>query len=233
MLLYIIRHGDPIYNPDTLTHKGRLQANALAKRLAVHGLDKIYSSPMGRAKETAQPTCDLLGLQMNIEEWTREVDDRFTLTMPDGSNEFAINVENTKLRSEENLNLGADWHKSEIFSSINAREEYEKICKSSDEFLARHGYKRENGVYKITAANNDRIAVFCHGGFISFWLSHLLNIPPHVFIAGIGINHTGVTVIDFENRENGYTAPYCLALSDISHIFKENLPFRFTNYIDL
>ena len=31
MLLYIVRHGDPIYNPDSLTPKGHLQAKALAK----------------------------------------------------------------------------------------------------------------------------------------------------------------------------------------------------------
>ena len=233
MLLYIIRHADPIYNPDTLTPKGRLQAQALAKRLAVHGLDKIYSSPMGRAVETAKPACELLSLSLNIEEWTQEIADRFTLTMPDGSTEFAVNVENTLYRTAENLDLGKDWHSAEIFSSVNAREEYEKLCDKSDEFLARHGYVRENGVYKITRANNDRIAVFCHGGFIAMWLSHLLNIPPHIFMAGIGINHTGVTIVEFENRDSGYTAPYCLGLSDISHIYKEDLPFKFTNYIDI
>ena len=32
MLLFIVRHGDPIYNPDSLTPKGHLQAQALAKR---------------------------------------------------------------------------------------------------------------------------------------------------------------------------------------------------------
>ena len=233
MLLYIIRHADPIYNPDTLTPKGKMQAQALAKRLAVHGLDKIYSSPMGRALETASFTGDLLGLPVNIEDWTQEVADRFTLTMPDGSTKFAVDVDNTLYRSDDNLNLGADWHTAEIFSSINIRDEYQKICDKSDEFLARHGYTRENGVYKITCANDDRVAVFCHGGFISVWLSHLLNIPLHIFIAGIGINHTGVTVVEFANRDNGYTAPYCLGISDISHIYKEDLPFKFTNYIDI
>ena len=62
MLLYIVRHGDPIYNPDSLTPKGHLQAKALAKRFALHGLDKIYSSPLIRAQQTAKPTCDILGL---------------------------------------------------------------------------------------------------------------------------------------------------------------------------
>ena len=72
MLLFVIRHGDPIYNPDSLTPKGHLQANALAKRFAIHGLDKIYSSPVNRAKLTAQPTADILSKPVEIEEWTSE-----------------------------------------------------------------------------------------------------------------------------------------------------------------
>lgn len=62
MLLYIIRHGDPIYAPDSLTPKGHLQAAALAKRLAVHGLDKIFASPLVRAQQTAKPTLRAAGL---------------------------------------------------------------------------------------------------------------------------------------------------------------------------
>ena len=96
MLLYIIRHAEPIYNPDTLTEKGRMQAQALAKRLAVHGLTTVYSSPSGRAMETAKATCDMLGLGLNIEEWTREVADRFSITMPSGEKEFVLNVTNTQ-----------------------------------------------------------------------------------------------------------------------------------------
>ena len=114
MLLYIIRHADPIYNPDTLTPKGKLQAQALAKRLAVHGLDRIYSSPSGRAMETAQPTAELLGLDINIEEWTREIDDRFSVVMPDGKKIFAVNVENSIYRSAENMDLGSRWYDAEI-----------------------------------------------------------------------------------------------------------------------
>ena len=51
MLLYIIRHGDPNYNPDSLTERGKLQAAALAKRLARYGVDRIYSSPLKRAAD--------------------------------------------------------------------------------------------------------------------------------------------------------------------------------------
>ena len=72
MLLFVIRHGDPVYQPDSLTPRGRMQAQALAKRFAVHGLDRIFSSPLIRAQETARPTAELLDLPVEIEEWTSE-----------------------------------------------------------------------------------------------------------------------------------------------------------------
>ena len=73
MLLYIVRHGDPIYETDTLTDRGRLQAEAVGKRIFDSKINRIFSSPMGRAKETAAPACRLLGLYYTIEEWTHEI----------------------------------------------------------------------------------------------------------------------------------------------------------------
>ena len=66
MLLYIVRHGDPIYSTDSLTEKGKLQAEAVGKRMADAKIDQIYSSPMGRARMTAEPACRLLGLEAKV-----------------------------------------------------------------------------------------------------------------------------------------------------------------------
>lgn len=44
MLFYFIRHGNPIYDPDSLTEKGKEQAETLALRLERAGIDKIYRS---------------------------------------------------------------------------------------------------------------------------------------------------------------------------------------------
>ena len=73
MLLYIVRHADPIYETDSLTDRGKLQAKAVAKRLQKSSIERIFSSPLGRAKETADYTCKLLGIEKSIEDWTREV----------------------------------------------------------------------------------------------------------------------------------------------------------------
>ena len=98
MLLYIIRHGDPIYAPDSLTPRGHLQAKALAKRLALQGLDKIFVSPLIRARQTAQPTCELLGIKPVVEEWTSEnlAYKDLSVQNPDGSRRWAFACQNSR-----------------------------------------------------------------------------------------------------------------------------------------
>ena len=150
MLLYIVRHGQPIYGPDTLTELGRKQAEALADRFAVHGLDRIFSSPMGRARETAQPTADRLGLPVKIEYWTREIWPELTLTMPDGSPHFCMDLYPDTYRSAENKTLGEDWHTMPCLNSIAGKQAWARVVRYSDNFFMRLGYKREtDGVYRI------------------------------------------------------------------------------------
>lgn len=66
MLLYFIRHGDPIYNPDSLTEKGKIQAEALSNRLVNSKIDRIYCSSSARAIQTAEPTAKKLGKEIEI-----------------------------------------------------------------------------------------------------------------------------------------------------------------------
>ncbi|MBP5384578.1 MAG: histidine phosphatase family protein, partial [Lachnospiraceae bacterium] len=61
MKLVIIRHGEPDYEIDGLTEKGKVEADLLAERLAGFHMDEIYVSPLGRARETAEPTLTKCG----------------------------------------------------------------------------------------------------------------------------------------------------------------------------
>ena len=234
MLLFIVRHGDPIYNPDSLTPKGHLQAQALAKRFAVNGLDEIYSSPLNRAKQTAQPTCDILGKPYTVEDWTSETkaaDDLFC-TYPDGHRGWVFQRQLSELKNNSTLNFNMqNWYTADCFKHDAERYKkgFERIGRDSDLFLARLGYERDGAVYKILNPNNKRVAVFCHHGFGVTWLSHLLQIPPHIFWSSFNITHSGVTVLRFKNYENGITVPQCLCLSDTSHILREGLPFEYNN----
>lgn len=231
MLLYIVRHGEPIYGPDTLTELGREQARAVADRFAIHGLDRIYSSPQGRARETAQPTADRLGLDVTILPWTREIWPELALPQPDGSLRFAMGLPGSCLRSEENHDLGEKWHEMEVLKPIEAKKAYEKIVVENSDILLRSlGYEREReGVYKILHENNERIALFCHGGFTLTWLPHLLAIPPHLFWASFAVTHTGVTLIEFKDDGTGHACPKCLFFGDMAHILQSGLPYLYNN----
>jgi probable phosphoglycerate mutase len=220
-----MRHGEPDYATDSLTPNGRKQAAALAERLCTHGFDEIYSSPLGRAIQTAQPTCERLGLSYKIEDWMSENTAWDELSVEDeaGARGWAFSCQNTKLLEYNQ----SDWYKNPVFSECkSARGGYQRITRSSDEFIARLGYKRDGRSYKIITPSVKRIAAFCHHGFGTAWLSHLLSVEPHIFWAGFDIAHSSVTILEFKNNPDGFTAPTCLCLSDISHIHKANLPLR-------
>ena len=54
MKIILVRHGDPDYEKDCLTELGHKQAKVVAQRLLKENIDEIYSSPLGRAKQTAE-----------------------------------------------------------------------------------------------------------------------------------------------------------------------------------
>lgn len=222
MYLYLIRHGDPNYALDCLTERGKLQAAAVAQRLQHAGITQVYSSPMGRAKETAQYTCDLLGLPMQIEPWSHEIlNDHIRSTgFPEGEPTVLYRVQNSFYLENGMYDLpfsqSAD---APGFRETEIALAQKEIVEGGRDFLARLGYREENGLYRIENPNEERVALFCHGCFLFTWMAELLHIPLHVAWAGFSFTHTGVTVLRFSNNKNGVTSPRCLTCSDISHLY--------------
>lgn len=234
MLLYIVRHGDPIYVTDTLTERGKLQAEAVGKRMYDAGIDRIFSSPMGRAMETAEPACRLLGLTKNIEEWAHEIGDERLTPYPDGKLKSISTLQNTIYR--ENGNIDLSYEKTYECTGINEssmKSAMEYIIKNGNDFLERLGYREENGVYRILRNNEEKVALFCHAAFGRAWISYLLHIPLHIMWSSFEYTHTGVTVIEFKNNENGFTAPNCLCYSDMSHLYAEGLDMIHDNRTEI
>ena len=87
MIFYYVRHGDPIYNPDSLTPLGERQAEALAKRLALYGVDKVYASTSNRAILTSKPTCEILKKEPELLDFANEMHvwSEFTTERLDGN----------------------------------------------------------------------------------------------------------------------------------------------------
>ena len=99
------------------------------------------------------------------------------------------------------------------------KDALDTISAGGRDFLERLGYREEDGVYRILRKNEEKVALFCHAAFARAWISVLLRIPLNLMWAGFGYTHTGVTVIEFKNCENGITAPKCLTYSDTSHLY--------------
>ena len=234
MYLYIVRHGDPVYSTDSLTERGRLQAEAVGKRLFHSKIDRIFSSPMGRALETAEPACRLLGLEKTIEPWTHEIEDERLTPFPDGEIKSITLVQNTYYRENGYIDYPFDKaFETPGFSETQLKQKVQSIADDGREFLERLGYKEENGVYRILRNNEEKVALFCHYAFAKSWLSTLLHIPIHIMWGGFDYNHTAVTVLEFANNENGFTAPRCLCFADVSHLYANNLDLIINNRTEI
>jgi probable phosphoglycerate mutase len=73
MRIIFVRHGEPDYEHDCLTKTGSHQAAAVAERLSEEGITAIYSSPNGRARETAEYTARRLGLPITLLDFMHEI----------------------------------------------------------------------------------------------------------------------------------------------------------------
>ena len=234
MLLYYVRHGDPIYNPDSLTPLGHRQAEAVAKRLTQHGIDEIYASTSTRAMLTSQPTCEILGKEATLLDWCHEgqAAKYFWFESDNGERGWAFHQKGyiEKFASKEVVDLGAKWYEHPDFANKNFKEGIEETKKKAFEFLAGLGfeYDEQKGMYKATAKGNKRIALFAHQGMGLLLLSIISLIPYPTFSTRFDMTHTGVTVIEFPETD-GYVLPKILTLSNDSHIFREGLPTKYNN----
>lgn len=237
MLLFYLRHGDPVYDPDSLTELGKDQAEALAKRLAAFGLDRIYSSTSRRALDTAAPTAKLTGLPVKALEFCHEVHTyrEFGPRLEDGKRRWAFQIPRlVKLFcSKEVRDLQERWYdhpllQSSFWPDQKFKEGTRRIQRETDAFLLSLGYEhhREEGYYLPVAPTEERIALFAHQGFGMAFLSAVLDVPYPQICSHFDMCHSGMTVIEFKESER-IVIPKVLTLSNDSHLYREGLPLHY------
>lgn len=83
MNLYMVRHGQTAASRENrfsgssdppLTAVGEAMAEAFAQAYALVAWDAIYTSPMLRTRQTAEPLCRLTGVAATVEAGLREID---------------------------------------------------------------------------------------------------------------------------------------------------------------
>ncbi len=236
MLLFYIRHGDPIYSPDSLTPLGLAQADAVKKRLGQFGIEKIYSSDSTRAVLTATPTAEMLNLEINLLPWCNEslAWKDLTVQYAEGKFTWAYSHLPTKIKfaTEEVRLLGKKWYEHPDFKDTSFKKGMERIQGETDKLMLELGFRHDgkNNVYLKENPKYERVALFAHEGFGAAFMSCLLDIPYPEISNHTTMQHSGISVIEFDEAED-VVIPRILQYSNDSHLFAERLPLDYQHRI--
>ncbi|MBR2529309.1 MAG: histidine phosphatase family protein [Blautia sp.] len=224
MKLLLIRHGDPDYEKDSLTERGRQEALFLAERIARLVVDQCFVSPCGRAKETAKPTLERLNMTAQEYDWLREFDVRRILR-PDCPDKRSIPWDwlPQDWLAEEVFFDKDRWASQEVMAEAGVGEYYDAVTRQFDELMASFGYQRENKYYHVEESNQKTLVFFCHLGVQCVILSHLMNVSPMPLWHGISMPPSSVTTLVTEERRKGTAVFRALSIGDISHLYAHDM----------
>jgi len=161
MELLLIRHGLPVHieNSDgepadpPLSDIGRVQARRMAEWLSRERIDRLYTSPMVRAMQTAEPLAEKLAITAQTSEGVAEYDRNASHYVPV---ERLKEIDYERWKRLMNGDIDADFHKF-AHTVIGSIEDI------------------------VTANAGNRVAITCHGGVINVWTSHVLGMAPRMF----------------------------------------------------
>ncbi len=226
MKIILVRHGHPDYANDCLTPLGHEQAEKAALRLKNEGIEQIFSSPFGRAQETALHTAKLLSLDVNTVDFMREI----RWGSSDGQPVYADGHPwDTSLKAIElgHSLMDESWTKQPPFCNNLVFSELQRVAQQSDKWLLSLGYKREGANYRVIGDNTERtIALFSHGGSSSALLAHLLNIPFFYLCRAVCPDFTAITVLCLSDEKGSLTAPQIELANDSRHIRSEGVSYQ-------
>ena len=215
MRIVFVRHGEPDYKNDCLTDTGKKQAVAAADRLTCERISEIYSSPMGRAAETASYTATCLDLPVRYLEFMREISWGGEGIPADG-HPWTLS---SQMISQESFDFyQEDWRQHPFFKKNIATEYYDSITEQFDVFLCSQGYRHEKSRFYCAAETQKTIAIFSHGGSGACVLAHLLALPFPYVAAELPYDFTSITILDFPVKPHEYVHPHIKLFNDTRHI---------------
>ena len=216
MRIIFVRHGEPDYERDCLTDEGRIQAAAAAERLSGEGISEIYSSPCGRAYETASFTARRLGIPVITLDYMHEISwggDGIPLEGHPWSLGDRMQWEGFDYQT-------MDWKGHPYFCGNIAVDYYKKIAVQIDGFLEEHGYIHENLRFLCTSGSDKTIAIFSHGGSGACVLSHILNLPFPYVCSVMPYDFTSLIILTLPIEPGEYVFPKIELFNDCAHIKK-------------
>lgn len=209
MRIFLIRHADPDYWRDTITEIGHRQAKALARSLEKVQIDRLFSSPLGRARATAKYIAESKNLQLEILDWLAELDGNF------GADLWAWNISGSEVFKSGKLPDMENWDEIVPYGRKMVPQ-WKTLAQNFDKFLSEFGYIRDCLRYRIISPNNLTIALVSHAGTILTLLSYLVNMPLPLAYIHFSCDPSSLTELIWE-ESSGYAVPRIVRLNDMSH----------------
>ena len=219
MKIIIIRHGDPDYENDTITKKGKVEVECLRKRMVKENITNVYCSILGRARDTAQPFLDSLGIKAEYCEWLKEFYDPQVNLPYLQKPEICWDILPEYMNTLENIYHPTKWREEDFVKNSTVCDRYDYVIENFDKVLAKHGYVRDGYNYKVENSNHDTLVFVCHFGLTAVLLSHLMNCSPYTIWQHVCTLPTAVSTIYTEERKEGIASFRASSIGDISHLF--------------
>lgn len=209
MKLILVRHGDPDYPNDSLTPLGMAQAQELTEAFRNIHVDVLYSSPMGRARLTAEHIARGTGLTPIVLDWLHELNGNYKDAL------WSWNQHGVDLYADISSLTVETWAENVVYGAhmvpvANA------FYSAFDQFMAEQGYERSGPRYRVNSASDNIIVFACHAGVIQTLLAHLLNIPLPASYSQFAIDPSSRTTLVMEEKD-GFGVFRMTCLNDMSH----------------
>lgn len=248
MRIVFVRHGEPNYANDSLTEKGRREAELLSQRIKNWKVDEFYCSPLGRARETASYTLEKVNREAIILPWMREfsypIDDPLT-----GRHGVPWDFVPSMWTTQPQMYDIDQWVETSVMKqNPEIAPAYQDVCKNFDDLLSAYGYTRDGSFYRVNgkekrfitstvSSNGSAIAdheedqrttplivIFCHLGVTCLVLSHLLNVSFPLLVHGFFLPTTSLTVLTSEERWGNEAYFRVQTIGDVHHLLSGGEP---------
>ena len=220
MRLIFVRHGEPNYEKDCLTERGRIEAALAAQRLLGENADTIFSSPQGRALETARALSERMGDKpIEVLDFMHEISWGSTDGEALFENGHPWSIADELVRQGCELTR-TDWREHSLFRRNKATACADRIAEEVDKWLKGLGYERVGAYYRqsLDVENRRTYILFSHGGSSTAALAHILNLPFPYLLSLLHMPFTALNILRFDAEPGSVCQPHLELGCDASHI---------------
>ena len=217
MRILLIRHAEPDYSIDSITPKGRIEAELLSRRIMKYDIRDFYVSPLGRARDTAAYTLEKMNREATVLPWLKEFSGRY----PDpetGKLRLAWDIKPRIWPEYPGVWRMDTFLENALFDEGDFREVWQQTADGVSELMGTYGFRKDGPVWLCDHNTPDTIALFCHFGISMAVISCLTDIPPMVLWHRTLCLPTSVTEVVTEERIRGEAAFRITKLGDTSHL---------------